>query len=74
MPRYDFRCQSSKCPREGEPFEARLTIADRDAACIRCPTCNSEARRLEVPLKAPMCVIMKKQETSDRQIPERMLP
>ncbi len=74
MPTYDFKCLSSKCPREGEPFEARLLMAERDAACVRCPTCNSQSRRLEVPLKAPAVVMMKKQETSDRQIPERLLP
>jgi hypothetical protein len=51
-----------------------LSIADRDLACVHCPDCGTEARRLVVPTKAPMCVVMKKQETSDRQIPERMLP
>lgn len=74
MPTYDFRCQASRCPRKGEPFEKRLPMADRDAACIRCPTCGSEARRMVVPTKAPMCVMMKKLETSNTQIPERMLP
>ncbi len=74
MPTYDFRCQSSKCPREGEPFEDQLPIAERDSACIRCPTCGSESRRLVVPLKAPACVMMKKQETSDKYIPDRLLP
>ncbi len=73
-PTYDFNCLSSECPREGEPFEDRLPIADRDLACVRCPDCGSESRRLVVPLKAPACVIMKKQETSNKQIPERLLP
>ena len=74
MPIYDFHCQSNKCPREHEPFEARLSIVDRDLACVRCPDCGSEARRQVVPSKAPACVVMKKQETSSRQIPERLLP
>ncbi len=74
MATYDFRCQSSQCPREGEPFEARLPMDERDTACVRCPNCNSESRRLVVPLKAPAVVMMKKQETSDRQIPDRLLP
>ena len=74
MPTYDFRCQTSRCPRQGEPFEARLPMAERDTACVRCPTCGSEARRLVVPTHAPMVVMMKRLETSDKQIPERMLP
>ncbi len=74
MPTYDFVCQSNTCDREHEPFEARLPIADRDLACVRCPNCGSESRRLVVPLKAPACVIMKGQETSNKQIPERLLP
>jgi hypothetical protein len=73
MPIYDFVCGASQCPRE-EPFESILSIADRDLVCIRCPTCNTPARRLVVPLKAPMCVVMKKLETSDKHIPERLLP
>lgn len=54
MPIYEFQCGSSQC---GEPFEARLSIADRDTACVRCPKCNSEARRRVVPSKAPTAVI-----------------
>ena len=73
-PTYDFHCLSSKCPREGEAFEENIPIADRDTACVRCPVCGSNARRQVVPSKAPMCVILKKQETSDRQIAERVLP
>lgn len=49
MPTYEFLCGSSKCPHHEERFEARLPIADRDAACVRCPKCNSEARRCAVP-------------------------
>lgn len=74
MPTYDFRCQSSRCPREGEPFEAMLSIADRDTPCIYCPDCATIARRLVVPTKAPTCVMMKRQETSEKQIPDRLLP
>ena len=73
-PTYDFHCRSSQCPREGEAFEENVSIASRDLACVRCPDCGSEARRQVVPSKAPTCIIMKKQETSDRQIPERLLP
>lgn len=57
MPTYEFVCGSSRCPRKGESFDVRLPIADRDAACVRCPNCNSEARRQVVPSKAPTCVI-----------------
>lgn len=74
MATYDFRCQSSQCSRDGEPFEKRLLMAERDSACVRCPTCGSEARRLEVPTKAPTCVMMKRLETSEKFIPERLLP
>ena len=74
MPTYDFNCLNSKCPREGEAFEAYLSIADRDLGCVRCPDCGSEAQRQVVPSRAPACVILKKQELSDRQIPERILP
>ncbi len=71
MATYDFTCGSSRC---GEAFEERLPMDERDTACVRCPKCNSAAIRREVPLKAPACVVMKKQETSDRQIPDRILP
>lgn len=74
MPNYDFHCLSNTCPREHEPFEARLSIAARDLACVRCPDCGSESRRQVVPSRAPACIVMKKQETSDTQIPERLLP
>jgi hypothetical protein len=74
MPIYDFVCDASHCSREGEPFESILSIADRDLVCVPCPDCGTETPRQVVPLKAPMCVMMKKQETSDRQIPERLLP
>ena len=73
-PTYDFHGRNSKCPREGEAFEANVPIADRDRACVRCPNCGSESRRQVVPSKAPTCVVMKKQETSNTQIPERLLP
>ena len=49
-------------------------MAERDSACVRCPSCNAEAKRLVVPTKAPMCVMMRRLETSEKQIPERMLP
>ncbi len=70
---YDFRCRSTLCPRQGETFEARLPMAERDTACIRCPTCGSEARRLEVPTKAPACVMMRSLETGGK-VPDRLLP
>ncbi len=54
MALYDFICGSSKC---GETFEERLPMDERDTACVRCPKCNSEAKRRVVPLKAPACVI-----------------
>ncbi len=68
---YDFRCGSSQC---SAVFEVCLPMDDRDRACISCPDCGSEARRQVVPSRAPACIIMKKQETSDKQIPERLLP
>ena len=74
MPIYDFNCLSSECPRGGEAFEDNIPIADRDTACVRCPDCNSEARRQVVPSHAPSCVSMKRQELSERQIPGRLLP
>ena len=77
MPTYDFFCTQSdaKCPRKSDTFEASLSIADRDApARVHCPDCGAAAKRIVVPLKAPMCVIMKGQETSNKQIPERLLP
>lgn len=49
-------------------------MSERDSQCIRCPTCNSEARRQVVPSTAPMVVMMRTGETRDKQIPERMLP
>ena len=70
----EFKCPSSRCLRDGELFDVRLPIAERDTACVRCPSCNSEARRQVVPSSAPMVVIMKTGETRDKPIPERMLP
>ena len=74
MAKYDFHCLSSKCPRKDEAFEVNLPMVDRDRVCVRCPDCGSEARRQVVPSKAPMCVIMKRQELSEKQIPTRILP
>ncbi len=74
MATYEFKCCSNLCPQDGELFDVRLPMAERDAACIRCPTCNSQAHRMVVPSSAPMVVMMKTGETRDKQIPERMLP
>ena len=74
MATYEFKCGSSRCPRDGDLFDARLPMAERDTACVRCPTCNSQARRQVVPSSAPMVVMMRTGETRDKQIPERMLP
>lgn len=67
---YDLKCQSSQCE---QTFEVRLPMDDRDSACIRCPACNSEARRQVVPFKAPACIMMKPLNQGG-QTPERMLP
>lgn len=74
MATYEFKCGSSRCPRDGERFDVRLAMAERDTACVRCPTCNSEARRQVVPSAPPMVVMMKTGETRSKQIPDRMLP
>ncbi len=74
MATYEFKCGSSRCPRDGERFDVRLPMAERDTTCVRCPTCNSESRRQEVPLVPPMVVMMRTGETRDKPIPERMLP
>jgi len=62
MPTYEFLCGSSKCPHHTERFEKRLSIADRDVCCVRCPKCNSESRRCVVPSVAPVAYIMEKGE------------
>jgi putative FmdB family regulatory protein len=36
MPKYEFMCESCK-----KSFEAVLTVAERAAANVRCPTCGS---------------------------------
>lgn len=74
MATYEFKCGSSLCLRDGEVFDVLLPMYERDIACVRCPTCNSEAKRVVVPSSAPMVVMMKKGETRDKPIPERMLP
>lgn len=71
MANYDFQCGSSQC---NSVFEVQLPMDERDSQCIRCPDCGSEAQRQVVPSKPPACIVLKKQETSDRQIPERRLP
>lgn len=62
MPIYEFLCGNSRCPHHEERFEERLSIADRDAACVRCPKCNSESRRCVVPSAAPVAYIMEGRE------------
>jgi len=71
---YEFKCSRKNCPSKGERFDARLPMAERDTALVRCEKCGRKAKRIEVPTKAPMVVMMKKLETSDKQIPDRMLP
>lgn len=56
-PIYDFSCGSDRCSRDGELFEVRLPMDERDTACVRCPTCNSLARRQVIASKAPACVM-----------------
>ena len=74
MATYEFKCGSSRCSRDGELFDVLLPMYERDIACVRCPTCNSEAHRQVVPSSAPMVVMMKTGETRSKQIPDRMLP
>ena len=57
MATYDFQCRSNKCSRDGELFEVRLPMDERDSQCVRCPTCGSEARRQVVPSSPAQCVI-----------------
>ena len=71
---YEFECGNKKCSSKREPFDVRLPMADRDTALVRCEKCGRRAKRIEVPTKAPMVVMMKKLETSDKKIPDRMLP
>lgn len=68
---YEFRCQSSKC--SNESFEVQLPMDERDTACVRCPQCNSEARRQVVPSKPPSCVITVPMEQGGHT-KERLLP
>ena len=74
MPTYEFKCTRKKCPSKGERFDVRLPMAEMDTALVRCAKCGKRAKRIEVPSRAPMAVMMRKLETSDRQIPDRMLP
>ena len=73
MPTYEFNCLSSRCRYNCERFDVRLPMADRDAACVRCPNCNSPARRCEVPFKAPAVVMMRALENGGK-VPDRLLP
>jgi putative FmdB family regulatory protein len=36
MPRYEFTCEKCK-----KPFELIMTIAEREKAKVKCPTCKS---------------------------------
>ena len=74
MPTYEFSCRRKNCQSKGARFDVRLPMADRDTALVRCEKCGRKTKRIEVPIKAPMVVMMKKLETSDKQIPDRMLP
>ena len=74
MPTYEFSCLRKNCPSKGERFDVRLPMADRDTALVRCEKCGRKTKRIEVPIKAPMVVMMRRLETSDKQIPDRMLP
>lgn len=73
MPTYEFVCPSSRCPSKGARFDVRLPMADRDTTCVRCPRCNSESRRCEVPLAAPAVVMMRALETGGK-VADRLLP
>ena len=73
MPTYEFVCPASQCPSKGERFDVRLPMDDRDTACVRCPKCNTESRRCEVPSKAPAAIMMRALETGG-QVPDRLLP
>jgi putative FmdB family regulatory protein len=35
MPRYEFFCETCK-----KPFELIMTIAEREKAAVKCPTCK----------------------------------
>ncbi len=74
MPTYEFKCDRKTCPSKGEAFDVRLLMAEMDTALVRCEKCGKRAKRIEVPSKAPMAVMMRKLEMSDKQIPDRMLP
>ena len=74
MPTYEFSCLRKNCPSKGARFDVRLPMADRDTALVRCEKCGRKTKRIEVPTTAPMVVMMKRLETSDKQIPDRMLP
>ena len=74
MPTSEFSCRRKNCQSKGARFDVRLPMADRDTALVRCEKCGRKTKRIEVPTKAPMVVMMKKLETSDKQIPDRMLP
>ena len=70
MALYDFICDSGPCGN----FEMLLPMSKRNTARVKCPTCGRRAKRIEVPNKAPTVVMMRRLETSDKQIPDRMLP
>lgn len=73
MPIYEFVCTNDRCPRQGQTFDVRLPIADRDTAEIGCPDCAGASDRQVIPSEPPTCVITKPLNLGGHT-KERLLP